>query len=156
MGTLAIVEDPNPGGEPSEGQDRDRPAVPITSSVYGTIKHLRASAGPWFWLRGAFYFISYRAVVNRDIIGPRLPDLSGHSLAVQAPVYLLLSLAVSNWQAAWLHAIISLPSTESFLERLVRFRSGASVSSAVTIQINLALRAFDCCNNLQTNIMDHI
>lgn len=155
MGTLAIVEDPDPGHELSEDQDRDRPAVPITSSVYETIKHLHASAGPWFWLRGAFYFISYRAVVNKDIIGPRLPDLSGRSLAVQAPVYLLLSLAVTNWQATWIHAIISLPSTESFLERLVQFRSGAGVSSAATMQINLALKAFDYCNKLQTNIMDH-
>jgi hypothetical protein len=160
MGTLAIVEDPDPGGESSEGQDSDRPAIPITSSVYGTIKHLRACAGPWFWLRGAFYFISYRAVVNMDIMRPRLPDLSdlsNRSLVGQAPVYLLLaliSLAISNWQMTWLHAIISMPSTESFLERLIRYRSSASVMSAVMMHMSFALRAFDYGNNLQTNMMD--
>lgn len=165
MGSLAIVEDPNLGGESSEDQDSDsdsaRPAVPITSSVYRTIKHLRACAGPWFWLRGAFYFISFRAVVNRDFMRPRLPDLSDlsdRSLVGQAPVYLLLfllSLAISNWQVAWLHAIISMPSTESFLERLVRFRSSAILSSAVAMHMSFALSAFDYGDNLQTNMMDH-
>ena len=108
MGTLAVVEDPGPESQSAEEHDND--AVPITSSVYATIKHLYASAGPWFWLRGAFYFLIHRAALYQRL-GGYLPELEDRSMFVRYPFYYLFGQAVANWQTTWVHAVISQPST---------------------------------------------
>ena len=64
VGALAMVEDPRQ--RDVSGQTRQS----ITSYLRTTITHLGASAGRWFWLRGAFFFLSYKMVSSGNVLPP--------------------------------------------------------------------------------------
>ena len=151
MGTLAVVEDPGPDSQSSEDQDSD--VVPITSSMRTTIKHLYASAGPWFWLRGAFYYIIYRAMFFLGVTS-YLPDLEGRSNFVQLPFHFFLGALCANWQATWVHSVISKPSTQSFLERLIRFRYTSAALAAIAMHARLASPAFEYGARFQSGLIN--
>lgn len=154
MGTLAVVEHPGTENQSDSSEDQDRDTVPITSSVYATMKHLYASAGRWFWLRGAFYFLVYKAI---DEFGLRsyIPDLQDRSMFVQWPAYFLYSAVIANWQTTWVHAVISQPSTQSFLERILRYRFSGVALSAIAMQVTLTIPAFDYCVRVQSRVINY-
>ncbi|RJE26630.1 hypothetical protein PHISCL_01044 [Aspergillus sclerotialis] len=138
IGTLAMVEDPR--------------QTPITSSLPTITGHLRASAGPWFWVRGAFYFLSYRMVTNGNIIS-LLPDINNSNWLIKSVVGLLVGGLFANWQVTWVHAIISQPLPKSFFEHFLRFRLRGATLSVLAMHMTLHSAAFKYSGRLEGILM---
>lgn len=147
-----MVEDPCQDDPSSES--RESKPVPVTSSLRTTIKHLRTSAGPFFWMRGLFYFLFYKMVFNGNAFS-YLPNLDD-SWIMKMLAGLILGWLVTNWQVTWVHAIISQPSTKSPLERFLRLRTSATIFSALTMQITLHSGSFKWSTTLEGDLMDYL
>lgn len=152
MGTLAMVEDPRQADHPS-GNGENSP-IPITSSLRATIKHLHASAGRWFWLRGSFFFIGYLITTNGDLTS-LIPGFDDRSWLVQTLVYLFIGVLFTNWEVTWVHAVISQPSPKSFLERLLQYRCTGAIMSAAATHTRVISAAWKCSSFLQNAALRH-
>jgi hypothetical protein len=137
IATLAIVETPNAAITVSPSTDADEPASkeqkepllesaptftlvhkkPITSSIRGTIRHLRAQAGRRSYFRGFWMFFFYNiglGIVSGlvRIVVPQMPGdrilIAGISTALFATVH-----------ATWTHKVISMPSQAPYWTRHV-------------------------------------
>ncbi|KAM5483702.1 hypothetical protein MaudMau93_006209 [Microsporum audouinii] len=136
--TLTIIEDPNP--EPvvslpsySDAVDDGHKAVidkkqplglpeaeglpatykPITSGFRSTIKHLRARAGRGSRFRGFSHFLALSFA--RGFLTNSLRFLGGFAPFVA-------DIAVSTMVLAWVHAVISAPSSKSWYQRFPSVR----------------------------------
>lgn len=89
---------------------------PITSSIRGTVKHLVANAGRWSRFRGlrihALY--SFAFVTTAQIFDSVLPHFCGQAIVVAG----LSGAVLANVHAAWTHKVVSLPSEQSFWQRI--------------------------------------
>ncbi|EFR00448.1 hypothetical protein MGYG_03450 [Nannizzia gypsea CBS 118893] len=137
--TLTIVEDPNPETAaplPSYSDAVEDATIdkkqqqqtfgqteiealptsykPITSGLRSTIKHLRSRAGPRAGLRGFSYFSALSLV--RGILTGLVGFMGG-----LAPV--VADVAVSTMILAWIHAVISAPSSKTWYQRFPPIRN---------------------------------
>jgi len=89
---------------------------PITSSIRGTITHLVAHAGRWSRFRGLrIHFLhSMLFSLTSTFLSAALPHFPGQMVVVAA----LSGAAVANVHAAWTHKVVSMPSSQSFLQRI--------------------------------------
>jgi hypothetical protein len=89
---------------------------PITSSIRGTIKHLVAHAGRWARFRGLRIHVlhSFLFAMASTFLSAALPRFPGQMVVVAA----LSGAAVANVHAAWTHKVVSMPSEQSFWQRL--------------------------------------
>ncbi|KAF2130564.1 hypothetical protein P153DRAFT_338481 [Dothidotthia symphoricarpi CBS 119687] len=132
--TLCMVETPTAAitispsvAEPADKEEKEGlleagPTItlvhqkPITSSIRGTIKHLVANAGRWSRFRGlrihALY--SFAFVFVAQIFDSVLPHFCGQAVLVAA----LSGAVVAPVHAAWTHKVVSLPSEQSFWQRI--------------------------------------
>ena len=147
-----MVEDPRQGNSSSESRESN--PTPITSSLRTIARHLHASAGPWFWLRGTLFFLSYRMATSGNLIS-FLPNLDDRSWLIQTLAALLIGALFTNWQVTWIHAVISQPSTKSSLERLLRFRCSGAVMSVLSMQMTLHHTALKYSRHLQSALLQH-
>lgn len=89
---------------------------PITSSIRGTIKHLRENAGKFARFRGLRIYFLYAFVVGL-VVGPVkaiLPNIPGQMMLVSG----ITAAALSPLHAAWTHKVISMPSEKTFWQRI--------------------------------------
>lgn len=89
---------------------------PITSSIRGTIKHLVANAGRWSRFRGfrihALYSFAFVTVAN--IFESVLPRVPGQAILVAG----MSGAVLANVHASWTHKVVSLPSEQTFWQRI--------------------------------------
>lgn len=137
---------------PSENGENS--PIPFTSSLRATTRHLHASAGRWFWLRGAFFFIGYMIATNGDLLS-LIPGFDDSGWLIQSLVYLFIGVLLINWQVTWVHAIISQPSPKSFLERILRYRCTGTIVSAHAMQSRLLSAALKYSDYFQDAVLRH-
>lgn len=70
--------------------------------------------------------------------------------------YLLIAALVTNWQMTWVHAVISQPSTKSFLKRLLQFRCSGATMSALAMQISLSSATLKHAILLQSTLLQQL
>lgn len=132
MATLAAIEDPNPdvyvridadvNAPKSDDDDENDPEVPapqskpITSSLRTTIAHLRARAGRWSQLRGLRMYLLTR-VATRLITSPLSAILGGFFVS-HVIARFVAEIVLANLTMAWVHIVISEPSTKRFFQRI--------------------------------------
>jgi tetrahydromethanopterin S-methyltransferase subunit F len=155
IATLAAVEDTNPdiyvriasNPDPTKPNDDDEdaelatptPPKPITSKLRTTVKHLRSRAGFWSRFRGMSMFLAYSGL--RGFLSAWMP-VSTTSFGYQFFVQSFVSVALANWQMAWVHIIISEPSPKRFYQRIPSWRDWIKIAPAAALENVLSCAAF--------------
>ncbi|KAL1966166.1 hypothetical protein VTN77DRAFT_4718 [Rasamsonia byssochlamydoides] len=131
VATLAAIEDPNPdvyvridadANAPKPDDEENDPEVPvpqqkpITSSLRATIAHLRARAGRWSLFRGLRMYM-LTAMATKLVVSP-LSAVWGSNLVGHAIARFVAEILVANLTVAWVHIVISEPSTKRFYQRI--------------------------------------
>jgi hypothetical protein len=127
--TLAAVEDPNPDvyvridAHITAENDPEVPLPnpkPITSSLRTTTAHLRARAGRWSLFRGlALYMLLSIAIA---LVSSPLAALLGGGLLGHAVGRFIADIVLANVRVAWIHIVISEPSTKRLWARIPAWR----------------------------------
>ncbi|EEA26689.1 hypothetical protein TMatcc_005031 [Talaromyces marneffei ATCC 18224] len=132
VATLAAVEDPNPDvyvridddhaplNPESTGDDNGDvpPPKPVTSSLKGTISHLTARAGRLAPFRGFVLYILTDIAIS--II--TYPVSSSFHIFGSAITRFIAEILLANLRVAWIHIVISEPSTKSLWSRIPSWR----------------------------------
>jgi hypothetical protein len=132
VATLAAVEDPNPDvyvridddhtplNPESTGDDATDvpPQKPVTSSLKGTISHLTARAGRLSPFRGLRLYILTGIAIN-IIASPLSASFHIYGSVVAR---FIAEILLANLRVAWIHIVISEPSTKSLWSRIPAWR----------------------------------
>lgn len=136
VATLAAIEDPNPDvfvridadtnantrtpKPDDEENDLEIPVPhpkPITSSLRTTIAHLRARAGRWSRFRGLrMYVMTIMAI--QLVVSLLSSVLGGWNLVSSAIGRFIAEILLANLMVAWVHIVISEPSSKRFFQRI--------------------------------------
>lgn len=134
--------DPHDASQPLKPDDEDEngnaPIQPITSKLRTTIAHLRSRAGFWSRFRGFSLYFVYG--IARGALSLALP-FSTQNFCAQLPLQVILAVALANLQMAWVHIVISRPSSKRFYQRIPGWKSWkqiAPVAAAVDISVATA------------------
>ncbi|GAD92921.1 conserved hypothetical protein [Paecilomyces variotii No. 5] len=126
--TLAAVEDPNPdiylqidtdpnAPKPASSAEETLPRPrPITSKLRTTIRHLRARAGRWSVFRGLSMFLAWLAASS--FLTSLLSSLFGLSFFGRSLTQIIVQTLMANMEMAWIHIVISEPSTKRWYQRI--------------------------------------
>ncbi|KAI7975701.1 hypothetical protein EIK77_004056 [Talaromyces pinophilus] len=130
--TLAAVEDPNPDvyvridddhaplNPESTGDETAHvpPQKPVTSSLKGTISHLTARAGRLAPFRGLVLYILTGIAIS--IVTS--PISASFRIFGSAVARFVAEILLANLRVAWIHIVISEPSTKSLWSRIPSWR----------------------------------
>ncbi|KAI9932503.1 hypothetical protein ASPWEDRAFT_100298 [Aspergillus wentii DTO 134E9] len=153
VATLAAVEETNPDIyvridadfqpnkpiDPSEPEMASVPPKPITSKLRTTVKHLCARGGRWARFRGLSMFIAYflaRGFLTA-IVPVRMDNFLGQFVAQMVSGVLL-----ANMQLAWVHIVISEPSSKRWYQRIPGFKSWVRFAPVVVFEHAVSGAAF--------------
>lgn len=152
VATLAAVEDSNPDiyvridhQDPTKPLDPNEPELadsarlqPITSGLRSTTKHLRARAGFWSRFRGFSIYLAY-SVADGFIALLTVPMNSflGHFFS-----HLFTAMLLATWQMAWVHIVISEPSSKRWYQRIPSYRKWIRIAPAVALETVLTRATF--------------
>lgn len=147
VATLAAVEDPKAefymsvdtnaddtkkSGAPVEPSLLLAQPKPITSSFRTTIKHLRERAGFWSRFRGLGIFLVYTFL--RDIVISFVSVGSIYEPAMRDVVaQVLAEIILAQFGLAWIHIVISEPSSKRWYKRIPGPRSWAKILPAALV-----------------------
>lgn len=143
VATLAAVEDTNPDlyvrldsdFDPNKSSDQlkdvDGAPKPITSKLRTTISHLRARAGPWSRFRGFAMYLVYG--IARGLLFLVLP-VSPDQFFGQFVSQTVLAVLLANLQMAWVHIVISQPSSKRFYQRIPGIKSWAQIAPVAAFE----------------------
>ncbi|PGH00224.1 hypothetical protein GX51_05921 [Blastomyces parvus] len=150
IATLAAVEDPHPdiydsikipddssktANAVGPGPDvaRERP-VPVTSSLRSAILHLRARAGPWSRFRGLGMYMFL--AISRSILSQFFTFGRGNHLSQPFHSFgkIAADVVSGSLELAWVHIVISEPSTKGFWRRIPGYSSWVKIAPAVALQ----------------------
>ncbi|CAG7916405.1 unnamed protein product [Penicillium olsonii] len=152
IATLAAVEDTNPdiyvrisNPDPTKPNDEEAelavptPPKPITNKLRTAVKHLRDRAGFWSRFRGMGIFLSYTAM--NGFLFASVP-VNENSLFYRFIVQSVVSIALANWQMAWVHIVITEPSPKRFWQRIPSYRDWIKIAPAAALENVLMSAAF--------------
>ncbi|KAF7715189.1 Uncharacterized protein PECH_005574 [Penicillium ucsense] len=153
VGTLAAVEDSNPdiyiridndpvhpdptdptkpfvprGADEASFSQAPRPIQPITRGLRSAVRHLRARAGFWSRFRGLS--------IHLCITVPQVFIMSLVSSHVILSFLILtsLNLLFAPLHMAWVHIVISEPSTKRFYQRIPSMRTWIKIAPAIALR----------------------
>lgn len=108
--------------------------APITSSLRGTVQHLRAKAGFKSRFRGFTIFLVW--AMSRGIIGGIITNIPGLRNPFGAMIaHVLAEVCLSTFHLTWIWIVISDPSPLPWYKRLPPFRSSfPRIAPAVAVQ----------------------
>lgn len=145
--TLAAIEDPNPDlyvridldqnnskGAADEAGMPLTPPKPITSKLRTTIRHLTARAGRWARFRGLKMYIAW-AVASTVVVGLLEIPLVHARFFGRSAARVLAEILLANLEMAWIHIVISEPSTKPFYKRIPGRKSWAKIAPAVALRV---------------------
>ncbi|EHY58896.1 hypothetical protein ABEF95_006215 [Exophiala dermatitidis] len=134
---------PEPPSKPSDDEPEDLdlgaradPEVllvrnkPYTASIREILAHLRARAGYWSRLRGLGMYIVWTFTSGSlvGIIGGATGSRIGVALAA-----IVVETLVANLHMAWVHIVISEPSTKRWYQRIPPLRTWPKIAPAVAL-----------------------
>ncbi|KAL4808082.1 hypothetical protein BDV18DRAFT_134224 [Aspergillus unguis] len=151
--TLAIVEDSNPDlyirvdndpanknpDDPNQAMEVETAPKPITSKLRTTIRHLRARAGRLSRFRGFSMFLT--CAIAEGLVSSVFP-VSSNSVFGRFIVQMIVSVLLANLQVAWVHIMISEPSSKRFYQRIPSIRSMRKIIPAAAFEHLLTNGAF--------------
>jgi hypothetical protein len=149
VSTLAAVEDPNPdvyvridnppeydtaidNDDANDAEASLPKPQPITSSLRRTVAHLQARGGRWARFRGfRLYFImgvmaKFLASIFTGILGG---NVYAHTIAM-----FVTHLLLANLETAWVHIVISEPSSRPFYRRIPGWKTWIKVAPAAALR----------------------
>lgn len=157
VGTLAAVEDSHPDVyvsiDGSLDQDQTKPVnpnqpelvgvslsqQPVTRKLRTAIRHLRARAGFWSRFRGLSMYICYG--LARSLLSGLMPLPRGSFIA-QFFIQSIVGVLLAPWRMAWVHIVISEPSSKRFYQRIPGFRTWTKIAPAAALSEILTAAAF--------------
>lgn len=104
---------------------------PITSKIRTTVKHLRARAGPWSMFRGLKMAIVY-GVLKMFIVA--VMPLHYKQFLGQFVMEIVSEVLLANLSMAWVHIVISEPSTKRFYQRIPGFKSWTRIAPVAALK----------------------
>lgn len=140
IGTIAIIENPKTDHR-------------ITDSLHATIKHLRTHTSSWFWIRGLAIFVIHDFISDAAL--PALfPAFCTNNAFGQRVRDMVIATLLVNWQATWVHMVITKSSPKHLYQRLldwniwiqvlpITFLDALGRWAAFTLSINLELLLLD-------------
>lgn len=146
VATLAAVEDPkahsyialDDEGDRKKGAGPVEPALlhaqpkPITSKLSTTIKHLQERAGPWSRFRGLSIFLVFAFL--RDAVVSCITFGSGYEPSLVSFVaQVVAEVALAQLGMAWVHIVISEPSSRRWYQRIPGPRSWVKILPAAAV-----------------------
>lgn len=148
VATLAAVEDPSAefyipldnseGDNANKGTGQVEPGLldaqpkPMTSSLRTTIKHLRERAGPWSRFRGLGIFLVYAFL--RDVLVSFFTFGSNYEPSLISFVaQVVAEVALAQLGMAWVHIVISEPSSKRWIRRIPGVRSWVKIAPAAAV-----------------------
>ncbi|RJE26727.1 hypothetical protein PHISCL_00958 [Aspergillus sclerotialis] len=157
VATLATIEDSTPAiyvridsdVNPNKGPDSNpespetagTPAKPITSSLRGTVRHLRNRAGPWSRFRGFSLFLVYG--LGTGILSSMFSGVPANYFLIQFFVDIVVSgVLLAPLQLAWVHAVISEPSPKRWYQRIPSYKSWTKIVPAAVFEQTVVGAAF--------------
>lgn len=89
---------------------------PITSSIRGTLKHLKANAGRFSRFRGFRIHVLHNILLGSvsSFVGSAVHGIPGQHIIVAA----VSGAALANIHAAWTHKVVGMPTDKSFWQRI--------------------------------------
>ncbi|KAL4999988.1 hypothetical protein BDV10DRAFT_48831 [Aspergillus recurvatus] len=145
--TLAAVEDSNPDlylrvdndpanknpADPNDAEmEVETPAPrPITSKLRTTLRHLRARGGRLSRFRGFSMFMTF--TVAQSIVSSFVP-VSPRSIVGGLIFSALVNVLLANLRVAWVHIVISEPTSKRFYQRIPSFRSLKKIVPAAAFE----------------------
>lgn len=125
--------DPNKPVDSAESEAAATPAKPITSSLRGTVRHLRARAGPWSRFRGFSLFLV--SGLASGFLSSIFADVRGNYFLVQFFVQVVVSgVLLAPLQLAWVHAVISEPSPKRWYQRIPSYKTWTKIVPAAVFE----------------------
>ncbi|KAL5344095.1 ubiquitin-conjugating enzyme/RWD-like protein [Aspergillus crustosus] len=145
--TLAAVEESNPDlylrsendpinklpGDPVDLEAEAETAAPkpVTSKLRTTIRHLRSRAGRWSRFRGFSMFITYGFA--QSFLSSMVP-VSSDAIVLRFIIQMVTAVLLANLQVAWVHIVISEPSSKRFYRRIPSIRSLTKILPAAAFE----------------------
>lgn len=114
-------------------------AKPITSKIRTTVKHLRARAGPWSMFRGLKMAIVY-GILKMLIV--MIMPLQYKQFLGQFLMDIVSDVLLANLSMAWVHIVISEPSTKRFYQRIPGFKSWTRIAPVAALKTVVTGAAF--------------
>lgn len=149
--TLTIIEDPQPelyvplNSNDDDDSDINKasnnisedvvPTKPVTSKLRNTIRHLRARAGRWSCFRGLGIFWIW-CLCNAILVG--ILSFNSTKLFVNAAAQVASDLALATVSLAWVHIVISEPSTKPFYKRISGPRNWMRFAPAMALKATVS------------------
>lgn len=127
---------------PADGEEIERlldesvevelhPVKPITSKIRSTLRHVKSIGGRRAYFRGFFPHLVYLFMVVfwSQALMAVFPAVVGKDIIVST----IVSVAFANIHMAYLHAVISMPSTKYWYQRLGDFKAFKTLAVPITI-----------------------
>ena len=146
MATLAAVENPqeelymatesDPAAKKGSGPTEPNLLLvkprPITSNLRGTVKHLRERAGRRSRFRGLGAFAVF--LFLRDLIVNCICPAGQYDVSIRSNVAnVVAELALAQFTMAWVHIVISEPSSKRWYRRVPGFRTWVKIAPAALV-----------------------
>jgi hypothetical protein len=113
---------------------------PITSKLRTAIRHLRARAGRWSRFRGLGLFLIW-CICRTILVGILSFGASTQSI-LHAIAQIASDMALSTLELAWVHVVISEPSTKRLYKRIPGPRSWVKIAPAVALRATASQLCF--------------
>lgn len=124
----------------------------VTNSFWRALKHLHVYAGCRFWLWSGLIFFGYR--MTAETMVPYLLYILGGNPLGENLGYMLPGIIFNNWQLAWVHFVISCPSSPMFFfKRLLQLPCRPEDLLILFLERIFSSMAFNTALDLQTNLL---
>lgn len=124
----------------------------VTNSFWKALRHLHIHASCRFWLWSGPIFFGYRMTAERMV--PYLLYILGGNPLREIIGYMLPSIIFDNWQLAWVHFVISCPSSPVFFfKRLLQRPCCPEDLLILFLGRIFSSMAFNTALDLQTNLL---
>ena len=124
----------------------------VTNSFWRALKHLHIHAGCWFWFWSGLIFFGYRMTAERVV--PYLLYILGGNPLGENLGFMLPGIIFNNWQLAWVHFVISCPSSPMFFfKRLLQLPCCPEDLFILFLERIFSSMAFNTALDLQTSLL---
>ncbi|PKY01027.1 hypothetical protein P168DRAFT_292932 [Aspergillus campestris IBT 28561] len=140
---VRIDTDPNANksADPNapEPEDIVRPA-PVTRSLRSTLRHLRSRGGFRSRFRG--FSMALLCMAAPGFITAFFPFAVARSFLGQFAINMVVAVLTANLQMAWVHIVISEPSSKRFYQRIPSFKDWNRIAPVAVFEYAVTLGAF--------------